>query len=90
MGVSRSCEEGLGRKGLEVGFKGYKFQLCKIMKFLEITVKYHGYHTVLFKMIRRVDFYVTFCSTTKITKKNMKRILKVKDIFNTLIALITS
>lgn len=65
MGVSRSCEEGLGRKGLEVGFKGYKFQLCKIMKFLEITVKYHGYHTVLFKMIRRVDFVLHFVPLQK-------------------------
>lgn len=57
---------------LEVDFKGYKFQLHKIMKFLEIIVKCHGYHTVLFKIIRKIDFMPRFFSTRKSQRRTCK------------------
>lgn len=57
---------------LEVDFKGYKFQLHKIMKFLEIIVKCHGYDTVLFKIIRKIDFMPHFFSTRKSQRRTCK------------------
>lgn len=69
---------------LEVDFKGYKFQLHKIMKFLEIIVKCHGYDTVLFKIIRKIDFMPHFFLLENHKEEH------AKNFESTLIALIAS
>lgn len=69
---------------LEVDFKGYKFQLRKIMKLLEIIVKSHGYHTIPFKIIRKIDFMPHFFLLENYKEEH------AKNFESTLIALIAS